>query len=31
VLGHASVSQTEEYLQGFEDDSADDRFLDAMG
>lgn len=30
-LGHASVEQTEAYLKGFEDDSADDDFMAAMG
>lgn len=30
-LGHSSVEQTEEYIEGFEDESRDDDFLDAMG
>jgi hypothetical protein len=30
LLGHASVTQTEEYLAGFEDDSLDNDFLSAF-
>ncbi len=30
-LGHSSVEQTERYLDGFEDESKDDVFLEAMG
>jgi integrase len=30
LLGHSSVTQTEEYLQGFEDESLDDDFLSAF-
>jgi len=30
LLGHSSVAQTEEYLQGFEDDSLDEDFLSAF-
>lgn len=30
ILGHSSVTQTEEYIAGFEDDSLDDDFLDAF-
>jgi len=30
-LGHSSVEQTEEYIDGFEDESKDEDFLDAMG
>jgi integrase len=30
ILGHSSVQQTEEYISGFEDDSLDDDFLDAL-
>lgn len=30
LLGHSSVQQTEEYLEGFEDDSLDDDFLSAF-
>jgi len=30
LLGHSSVTQTEEYLQGFEDESLDEDFLSAF-
>lgn len=30
-LGHSSVEQTETYIDGFEDESKDDVFLEAMG
>ena len=30
LLGHSSVTQTEEYLEGFEDDSLDEDFLSAF-
>jgi len=29
-LGHSSVEQTGEYIDGFEDESRDEDFLDAM-
>lgn len=31
ILGHSSVTQTEKYLKGFEDDSLDDDFKSAFG